>query len=102
MSRYHKARMYSIWVLIAFVTSLFWLPYLTRTYGVAGTLAGGVIWLSHGIPSLLFFRCPACDASIFSRFGRVSLFRTDKISWPPQQIWPNKRCANCGEDHTVS
>jgi predicted RNA-binding Zn-ribbon protein involved in translation (DUF1610 family) len=100
MSIYRTAFLYSLWVSLVFVTSIFWFSELTRLYGTIGTIAGAVIWLAHGIPAIFYFKCPICGASLYARERTVSLWNSKKISWPPQQFLPNKQCPNCGNDHT--
>jgi len=76
MSLYQKSWLYVGWMLFVFITSTFWLSYLTRIYGVPGQVVGSIIWLAHGLPALFWFKCRMCGVSIFSRRKTISLFRT--------------------------
>jgi ribosomal protein S27AE len=99
MSPLRKAQLYAVWVVALGILSAFLLDYFGRHFGIVGTSFVVAVWLSHGIVLLFIFKCTKCGASIFTGSGNRSLWKTDRVSWPPQQIIPRRICPNCGHDH---
>ena len=102
MTLYKKAWIFSSFVsifgLIAFMVG----EHLALSYGFIARIGMGLLWLTTGVPLILFFNCERCGTSIFCRSGSRSLWKTDKVTYFPQQIVPMKKCAKCGKDHTIA
>lgn len=101
MSLYERAKIFAGWWVAIFIASGVLMSWAHKHFGVAGSLAVGLTWLVvQSLPPHYFFKCPTCGTSIFCRSGSYSLWKTDKVSYFPQQAFPVKRCAKCGKDHT--
>ena len=88
MTLYRQAQLYMAWTFLVFCTSpLWWFEFLVEHWGNAGWLAGGALWLAHGVPLSYLFLCPACGTSAFVRWkGPFELYAP----------WPRDICVECG------
>ncbi len=101
MSLHERAKIYAGFSITIFFATGILMSWAEAHFGVAGTLVLVSTWLViQAVPLHYFFKCPTCGTSIFCRYGIHSLWKTDKVSYFPQQALPVKRCAKCGKDHT--
>jgi hypothetical protein len=85
MSLYRKASIFTLWILLVFVTLPLW------AFGLSGWkgFAAGAFLLGHGFAMMFFFRCPSCNHSIFT--GRL-------FGMTVRKPWPRRECGWCGID----
>jgi hypothetical protein len=88
MSLYRKAWMYTGWILLVSIPTVYLIEFLSNAYGIGGAIAGGMLWLANALPTFCFLKCPRCAASAYSRNGVRSLAKPEKLRWPPQQLIP--------------
>jgi len=92
MSLYAKAWLFVAWAVLVLVTFPVWLPLLQSLFGPSGTIIGIIFWISHGFIALFLFSCPDCGQSLFRTGG--GLLGATHLS-------PNRKCSDCGRDHSA-